>query len=183
MKPASSQCAEFADPASSPADFRALYAAQFTFVWRCLGGLGVPTAGLDDAAQEVFLIVHRRLAEFRGESTVRTWLYAIVRNVALNARRTVRRKGAHAELSGEEPSPHPGPFERLESEETVTFIRAFLSGLDDKHRDVFVLAAIEQMTIPEVAMILGIPLNTAYTRLRAVRREFHEAHAVHRGQS
>jgi RNA polymerase sigma-70 factor (ECF subfamily) len=163
MKQASTERVTRAESPTPPAplEFRSLYAAEFTFVWRCLGALGVQPANLDDAAQEVFLVVHRRLTEFRGESTVRTWLYEIVRKVASNAKRAMRRKGHNAELSGEEPSRQPGPFERVESHETVAFIQAFLCELDDKKRDVFVLAIIEQLTIPEVATILGIPINTA----------------------
>jgi RNA polymerase sigma-70 factor (ECF subfamily) len=183
MKQAGSQRTETPAEGPQPADFRALYAAQFRFVWRCLGALGVAPAGLDDAAQEVFLVVHRRLPEFRGDSNVRTWLYEIVRKVASNAKRASRRKGQHAELLDDEPSFQPGPFERFESRETVAFIYAFLSALDDNKRDVFVLAIIEQMTIPEVSTILGVPLNTAYTRLRAVKREFQDALQSHRGRS
>ena len=52
---------------------------------------------------------------------------------------------------------------------------AFLAGLDDKKRDLFILAVLEEMTIPEVAAALAIPLNTAYTRLRSVRADFERA--------
>jgi RNA polymerase sigma-70 factor, ECF subfamily len=177
------QRVELADDGVPVASFRELYAAQFRFVWRCLGALGVPAASLDDATQEVFLVVHRRLGEFRGDSNVRTWLYEIVRKVAANAKRSVRRKGQHAELVGDEPSHQPDPFERFESRESIAFIHAFLNALDDGKRDVFVLAVVEQMTIPEVAAILGLPLNTAYTRLRTVKREFQDALQTQRGPS
>ncbi|HEY3498366.1 MAG TPA: sigma-70 family RNA polymerase sigma factor, partial [Polyangiaceae bacterium] len=63
-------------------DFAGTYREHFPFVWRCLRGLGVREAALDDAAQDVFVIVHRRLRDFRGESSLRTWLYGVVRNVA-----------------------------------------------------------------------------------------------------
>ena len=55
-------------------DFEAIYAEHFAFVWRCLRALGVSPGALDDAAQEVFLGCIRRFCEFRGESSVRTWL-------------------------------------------------------------------------------------------------------------
>ena len=51
----------------------------------------------------------------------------------------------------------------------------FVAGLDDKKRDLFILAVLEEMTIPEVAAALAIPLNTAYTRLRSVRADFERA--------
>lgn len=160
------------DPAGA---FRAFYAAHFAFVWRCLGALGVPAANQDDAAQEVFVVVHRRLPEFRGESTVRTWLYGIVRNVAANARRSQRRKGGLAELQGDEPSEQPDPLRSLETREAADFVQQFLSQLEDDRRDLFVLALVEQLSMPEIAPILGVPLNTAYTRLRALKLEFQRA--------
>src|SRR5689334_16903611 len=94
-----------------PSDgFAAVYQAHFAFVWRCLRGLGVPQAALDDAAQEVFVVVHRRLPEFRGESSLRTWLYAIVRNVAANQRRGHHRTAKLAELDSSLPSTAPDPL-------------------------------------------------------------------------
>lgn len=163
-------------PVAAEGGFRALYDQYFTFVWRCLRALGVAETHVDDAAQEVFLVAHRRLPEFRGESSLRTWLYGIVRNVAANQRRTQRRKGGLAHLdeaafAGAEPSPEM----RLAERERAEFVVRFAEGLDPKKRDVFVLALVEQLTIPEVAEILEIPVNTAYTRLRAVRAELRSA--------
>ncbi|HTU62808.1 MAG TPA: sigma-70 family RNA polymerase sigma factor [Polyangiales bacterium] len=160
--------------------FRTFYTEHFAFVWRCLGALGVPTASQDDAAQEVFVVVHRRLPEFRGESSVRTWLYGIVRNVAANARRSQRRKGGLAELQGDELSDQPDPLRNLETREAADFVQRFLSQLDDGKRDLFVLALVEQLSMPEIAPVLGVPLNTAYTRLRALRIEFQSALAQYR---
>jgi RNA polymerase sigma-70 factor (ECF subfamily) len=81
-------------------DFDEIYRAYFGFVWRCLQGLGVATLHLDDAAQDVFMTVHRRLPEFRGDSSLRTWVYGIVRNVAANHRRSQRRRSPPEQLGG-----------------------------------------------------------------------------------
>jgi RNA polymerase sigma-70 factor (ECF subfamily) len=166
--------------ACSAREFRAFYAEHFAFVWRCVGALGVPSASQDDAAQEVFVVVHRRLPEFRGESSVRTWLYGIVRNVASNVRRSQRRKGGLSELQGDELSTQPDPHRNLETREAADFVQRFIDGLDEAKRDLFVLAVIEQLAMPEVAPILGVPLNTAYTRLRALRIELQSALAQYR---
>ena len=166
--------------AQSPDAFRAFYAEHFGFVWRCLGALGVPAASLDDAAQEVFVVVHRQLPAFRADSSLRTWLYGVVRNVASNTRRSQRRKGGLAELQGDEPSAQPDPLQSLETREAADFVQTFLCELDDKKRDLFVLAIIEQLSMPEIAPLLGVPLNTAYTRLRALRIEFQSAVAQYR---
>ena len=164
----------------SAREFRAFYAEHFAFVWRCLGALGVPSAAQDDAAQEVFVVVHRRLPDFRGESSVRTWLYGIVRNIAANVRRSQRRKGVLSELQGDELSEQPDPHRNLETREAADFVHSFLGELDGAKRELFLLAIIEQLSIPEIAPILGVPLNTAYTRLRALRIEFQSALAQYR---
>ena len=155
--------------------FAAIYADYFPFVWRCLRGLGVASSGLDDAAQDVFVVVHRRLPDFRGESSVKTWLYSIMRNVASNHRRGISRKGRSEELDQQLPSAQPDPAERAQDAEAAAFVTSFLETLDAKKRDVFVLAVLEELPIPEVSEMLQIPLNTAYTRLRSVRAAFRGA--------
>ena len=155
--------------------FEAIYSEHFAFVWRCLRGLGVPEAALDDAAQDVFVIVHRRLPEFRGDSTLRTWLYGIVRNVASNTRRAHRRKGDHEELPHDAAATTGDPHQRAQDQEAARFVQSFLAGVGEKKRELFVLAVLEQLSVPEAAEALGIPLNTAYTRLRVVRMEFQAA--------
>ena len=156
--------------------FDDIYTRHFPFVWRCLRGLGVPRSALDDAAQDVFLVVHRQLAGFRGDSSPQTWLYGIARHVASNHQRRDRRKQAPLEPLVTEPThPDPGPHERAADAEAAAFVETFVAALDAKRRDVFILAVLEEMTIPEVAAALSIPLNTAYTRLRAVRAEFERA--------
>lgn len=156
--------------------FDDIYNQNFPFVWRCLRGLGLPPVALDDAAQDVFLVVHRQLAGFRGESSPRTWLFGIARNVAANHLRRAHRKQARLEPLVEDPA-HlvPGPHEHAEDAQAAAFVADFLAGLDEKKRDLFILAVLEEMTMPEVAAALSIPINTAYTRLRRVRAAFEQA--------
>jgi RNA polymerase sigma-70 factor, ECF subfamily len=168
------------EPAGSsppgPNAFDEVYANHFAFVWRCLRGLGVPQAALDDAAQDVFVAVHRQLPGFRGDAGIRTWLYGIARQVASNDRRRHRRKVAPLEpLQPDTVASDPDPLQRAANAQAAAFVEQFLQKLDTKKREVFLLAMIEEMTIPEVAAALSIPLNTAYTRLRRVRAEFQRA--------
>jgi len=156
---------------SSGLDFDAVYREQFPFVWRCLRGLGLRQPALDDAAQDVFVVVHRRLASFRGESSLRTWLYGIVRNVAHNHRRTQQRKGLSEPLPEDAPSSVPGPVERAQDAEAAAFMQRFLEGLSPDRREVFLLVVLEELSVPDVATALSIPLNTAYTRLRLARAD------------
>src|SRR5262245_54373284 len=82
-----------AEPASVPVEttenpaFAEVYAQYFRAMWRALRRLGVEPSGLDDAVQDVFVVVHRRLAEFDGRS-LRAWLYAIAVRVASDHRRS-----------------------------------------------------------------------------------------------
>jgi RNA polymerase sigma-70 factor (ECF subfamily) len=162
--------------------FDEMYVQEFPFVWRSLRGLGVRDGDVDDAAQEVFVTVHRRLSTFRGESALRTWLFGIVRNVAFKHRRQLARKPTTAETPAAEPlQPGPSPLERAQDNEAAAFVQRFLAGLNDKKREIFVLAVLEEMNVAEVAAALSIPLNTAYTRLRSVRADFQKALTRRRG--
>jgi RNA polymerase sigma factor (sigma-70 family) len=76
--------------------FDHLYEEHLSFVWRVLAATGAPESRLEDAAQDVFVIVHRKLAEFGGRSKLTTWLYGIARHVALEE----RRKAARATTAG-----------------------------------------------------------------------------------
>jgi RNA polymerase sigma-70 factor (ECF subfamily) len=154
--------------------FDAVYSEYFPFVWRCLRGLGIAPHALDDAAQDVFVVVHRRLTTFEGQSTIRTWLFGIVRNVASNHRRSKARKGEEP-IRSDPTATAEDPHASVQEREAAAFVRQFLETLDDKKRDVFVLCVLEELSVPEAAEALSIPLNTAYTRLRRVRAEFRQA--------
>jgi RNA polymerase sigma-70 factor, ECF subfamily len=123
----------------------------------------------------VFVVVHRRLFTFQGESSLRTWLFGIVRRIAYRYRRTAKRKGPIAEPEHEPATSEPGPLERAQEVEAAQFVDRFASSLDDRKREVFVLGILEGLSVPEVAEALGVPLNTAYTRLRRARLEFRKA--------
>ena len=88
-------------PAQNPA-FAEVYRDYFDFVWRSVRALGTRHGAVEDVVQEIFVVVHRRLPEFEGRSTMRTWLSKIVLNVVRHHRRSVVRKSPH-ELSNEEP--------------------------------------------------------------------------------
>lgn len=184
MKPSSHVANDNVPPADAGAPtFDRVYVDHFAFVWRCLRALGVPDASVDDAAQDVFLVVHRQLGAFRGQSTLKTWLFGILRNVASNHRRAIKRRDP-----GDAPRPTdlapdaPSPLEHAQNLEAAAFVQGFLSTLDDRKRAVFVLGALEELSMPEVAAALSIPLNTAYTRLRRAREDFQRALEAREGR-
>lgn len=157
----------------APLDFDALYEAHVDGVWRMLQRFGVPEAGLEDAAQEVFLVAYRRRLDFRGESSLRTWLGGISLRVAKDARRSQSRKGGHerledhAHLRGE-----PQLEEVAIQRQALARVLALLEQLEEGQREVFVLAELEGFTVPEIAATTLANMNTVYTRLRAARLRF-----------
>jgi RNA polymerase sigma-70 factor (ECF subfamily) len=163
--------------------FRALYDDHLDFVWRNLRRLGVPDSDAEDRAQEVFVVAHRRFYEFedRGRGP-RAWLFQIVLRVASDARRHRRRHpefpdgGDAVERVSVEP-PQAGAMDRRD---TLARLDAALSVLDLDRRAVLVLHEIEEMTAPEIAQVLGVPLNTVYSRLRVAREKL-EAALARRG--
>jgi RNA polymerase sigma-70 factor (ECF subfamily) len=152
-------------------------------VWRSLRRLGIPQPQLDDAVQDVFLVVHRRLGEFEGRSTVKTWLFGIALRVASVHRRSAARRPT--EPLTEEPADvaAPAAAESLsEAREAARLVHQLLDSLDEDRRAVFVLSELEQMTAPEISAALGVNLNTVYSRLRLARRDFDAALARYRAR-
>jgi RNA polymerase sigma-70 factor, ECF subfamily len=160
-----------------------IYAANFKYVWRCLRALGVGDAVLDDAVQDVFLVVQKKSAQFDGKGELRTWLYAIALRIARRYRAAAaedaRRRAADSRPLGTDDAealpelPAPADTEHsVEHVERLELARRALERLDDSKREVFVLGHVEQMSAPEIAETIGIPLNTVYSRLRAARLEF-----------
>lgn len=158
-----------------------LHRDHFAYVWRTLRHLGVPPAWLDDACQEVFVVVHRRLAEFEGRSDPKTWLYAIARRVAADQRRSQRRAARRvAALQADEPATSDGIEDPVARNEAAAHVFRFLDGLDDDKRAVFVLYEIEELTLAEIAAAIGAPIPTVYSRLQAARRTVEAAFASDR---
>src|SRR5882672_886762 len=172
-----------AEVPETPPTFEALYEEHFDFVWRSLRRLGIPAPSIDDAVQDVFLVVHRRLGEFEGRSSVKTWLFGIALRVASVHRRAAARRPT--EPLTEEPADAAAPpaAEALsEAREAARLVHQLLDCLDEDRRAVFVLSELEQMTAPEISMALGVNLNTVYSRLRLARRDFDAALARHRAR-
>lgn len=156
-----------AERAAPAARFADVYEAHVAFVWRVARRLGVPDASLDDAVQDVFLVVHDKLPTFEGRSSMRTWIYGIVRRVARDHRPSARERPL--DDAPEAPSEAASAHERVERAEALALLHALLSTLDDDKREVYVLAELEEMPMPEVAEALGLNVNTAHARLRAAR--------------
>lgn len=148
--------------------FADIYARFYDAVRRTLACLGVPAAALDDAVQEVFVVVHRRVGERSDVAVAREWIYGVTRRVAWRHHRTHDRSERRRQLA-EVPEDRGSPERRYAEQEAVAFMNAFLDTLDDDQRTVFVLAEIEELTAREVAAIVGASANTVASRLRLAR--------------
>ena len=158
--------------------FRNMYDAHFEFVWRNLRRLGISETEADDKTQEVFVVAYRRFDDFadRGFGP-RAWLFQIALRIASDARRHRRRHpeepdgGAALELHSVD-APQTAELGRKEA---LSRLDRALASLDVARRAVLVLHEIEEMTAPEIARALDVPLNTVYSRLRVAREELARA--------
>jgi RNA polymerase sigma-70 factor, ECF subfamily len=162
-------------PSSRP-NFERLFSENYAFVWRSLVHLGLAPANADDAAQEVFLVVHRRLSEYDPNRSLKSWLFGIARRAALARERGQRRALARDEQASA-PVEASSPEAELEARQTAAWVKACLDRMPEDQREVFVLAEIEELTAPEISDALGVKLNTVYSRLRLARERFEREHA------
>jgi RNA polymerase sigma-70 factor (ECF subfamily) len=154
-------------------EFADLFGAQAGFVWRVLRRLGVPEADAEDALQEVFLVVHGKLAGYEERGSVRAWLFTISRQVASHHRRTRARRERRESV----PPPvqaSEDPHEAAVKREAAGIVREFLEQLDPDRSIVFFLSDVEGMAATEIATSLGANVNTVYGRLRTARLQFEE---------
>jgi RNA polymerase sigma-70 factor, ECF subfamily len=155
--------------------FEQIYDDNAVFIWRSLRGLGVCEAHMDDAVQEVFMVVHRRLADYQPRGHIRSWLFGIAMRVAKTHQRSVRRKPTEPLLDGPTLVTVDSPFEQVARHQALEFVERFLDTLNDDQRALFVLTELEQMRVSEVAELLGENVNTVYSRQRVIRKQFAEA--------
>lgn len=162
-------------PAMPKSDERLKYMveAYFDFIWRSLRGLGVASANVDDAAQQVFLIASQKLDAIElGRE--KSFLFATARGVAANARRSASRSREHADdaLVAAHVDPAPNPEQALSSQQGRKVLERILESMDEDARMVFVLFELEGMTTASIATLIGAPMGTVASRLRRAREDF-----------
>lgn len=148
------------------------------FVWRTLQRLGVRESDLEDALQEVFIVVHRKLGTFDGSSRVSTWLYGICLRVA-----SASRNRAHVRREQPMPEIQDSPDDRTDGNPEVAMatseqrrrLQEILDTLTPEKRAVFVMFEVEGVPAVEIAEMLGVPVGTVYSRLSSARAEFAES--------
>jgi len=164
--------------------FERVYREHFVFAWRALRRLGVPERDLNDAAQDAFLVIHRKLPEFDFERPITTWIYAICLRVASDRRRSaVQRHERLDEATGMPERPEQAltaDAEGQELNERRALLEAALDAMSLEQRAVFTLFELEGRTGEEVASILGVPAPTVHSRLRLAREIFRRSIERHR---
>jgi RNA polymerase sigma-70 factor (ECF subfamily) len=171
------------DRLTSESRLRELFDTQFDFVWRSLRRLGVPELTVDDATQEVFLVVSRRLADIElGRE--RSFLFSTALRVASTARRAIARRGVHDDNEIDDlVDQAPGPEQLADRRRARAVLDQVLSTIDLDLRAVFVLYELEEMTMAEIAVTLELAPGTVASRLRRAREAFEVAATRLRGQA
>ncbi len=147
---------------------------EFDFVWNLLLRLGVRRDDVEDAVNDVFLLLHEHLESYDKTRPRRPWIFAFVFRVASEYRRKQARSSKDGPLQ-QHASEAPSPEREVLANESLRLVQASLDALDMNKRAVFVLHELEDMAAPEIALALDVPVNTVYSRLRLARAEF-DAH-------
>jgi RNA polymerase sigma-70 factor, ECF subfamily len=166
--------------------FKELHREYLNFVWSTARRFGTAPSEMEDVIQEVFMVIHTRLHTLQKPESLRSWIYSVVRRVASSHRRIVRSTApVHSSDSPfkEALSREPTPLEQTERSTAVRLLMSLLETLDEEKRELFALVEIEELSVPEAAEILDVPVNTAYSRLRSARQEFETALARHEARN
>ena len=160
--------------------FRAMFEAESSFLWNSLRRLGVPARDLDDIAHDVFLTAYRRFDDYDPARPCRPWLFGIAfrtvrryRDLARHGREVGGDLGDDAMATAADQG-RPVD-EQLAAAQARRMLAQALDTLDLDRRAVFVMHDIDSCAMPEIAAVLGVPLNTAYSRLRLARAQVKQA--------
>lgn len=156
---------------ADPLTFKTVYAECFDSVWRSILAMGVRPTDAEDVAQEVFLVVHKKLTKFEGRSSVKTWVTGIMLNTVREYRRARRNDERAIEVNERLESQLASPEAQAVRRASAAFLGQLLDGLSEEQRVVFALSEVQDMTASEVAEALDVKLNTVYSRLRLARAE------------
>ena len=150
--------------------------SYFETVWRTLQRLGVPEASLEDSAQEVFLVASRRLDEItRGDD--RGYLLEVALRVASQARRSHSKGSRELLVDGQAlDSTSLGttlhaPDDALEQKRALALLAAALDKMSEEVREAFILFEFGELSAPEVASVLEVPVGTVASRVRRAREQ------------
>ena len=150
------------------ARFSAIASEHHDAVWRALRQLGLSPESVDDGVQEVLLVALRRLDEIRvgGE---RAYLLGIALRVASHARRAMGRRREDGPVDADFPASSSAPDELADRQRALSRLEEALHEMPRENREAFVLFDLEELTAPEVAELLGVPVGTVASRVKRAR--------------
>jgi RNA polymerase sigma-70 factor (ECF subfamily) len=156
---------------ASPAvpDVRTIVRDHAAFLLRTVRRLGVAELDVEDVAQEVLVIVHRKLAQYDTRCSMRGWIFGIASRVAADYRRSARVRRERVVDPVPETAVAAGQDRDFDRARARALLDHALDDLDEDKRNVFVLYELEGLEMQEVAEMLGCPVQTAYSRLHAAR--------------
>ena len=162
--------------APAHARLRSMVDAHLDSVWRALRRLGVPEAQVDDATQQVFMVASRRLAEIEV-GRERPYLLGVALRVSSEARRASQRRREVPMADGPEgmTAQACSPDQLLDEKRALQALQAVLDELPPDLRETFVLFELEELSAPEVASVVGVPVGTVASRVRRARVAVREA--------
>src|SRR6266516_35823 len=161
-----------------------LYVRHHVRVFRFVVCLVRDETKAEDLISEVFLDVWRQAGRFEGRSAVSTWMLAIARFKALSALRRRPEEELDERTAEAIEDTSDDPQTALEKKDKSAIIRKCLTGLSAEHREVIDLVYYHEMSVEEVAEIVGIPENTVKTRMFYARKRLAEllrAEGIERG--
>jgi RNA polymerase sigma-70 factor, ECF subfamily len=156
-----------------------LVRAHFASIWRFLRRLGFEPHVIDDAAQDLFLVVLRKIDEVTPGNE-RAFLFGAAYRIARNLKLKNAREVPTDQLDPESEAESVSAEERLDGERARALLYRLLSELEESLRTVFVMYELEQMTMQEIADVLEVPHGTVASRLRRARDEFQARLERHR---
>ena len=160
------------DTATNSIQWTLVFEDNYAFVNSITRRLAGPNLDADDLTQDVFVVVHQKLASLRDPTRLRSWLYGICRRVAAHQRRKHRIRTAIRDLLGKETRVMSAtPEDYAGQREIERRLYDTLDRLTEKRREALILYALEGMTGEEIAALLGIPVATVWTRLHAARKD------------
>jgi RNA polymerase sigma-70 factor, ECF subfamily len=163
------------EPALTVLSFREIFDRELTSVYNALRRLGIRSADLPDATQEVFATIAAVLGDYDPTRPLRPWVFGVTYRVGMRYLDVAhRRREVPAEIP-DAPDSAPQADAVVEGKEARDLARDALAKVEPSKRAVLILAHFEGLTVPEIASALQIPVNTAYSRLHRAREDFSEA--------
>lgn len=161
--------------AAAAGEFSAMYQREYPYVGKVLIRLGVRAADREDVAHDVFVVAFRGWSKFDSSRPVRPWLFGIAFRVLRDRKSKHQNRFEQPVAEVDAVDGRRNAEEIASQREALQQVERALGAVELERRAVLVMHDIDETPMPQIAESLGLPLNTAYSRLRLARRDFNEA--------